>query len=316
MSMMATHDVKPMRGGAQSHLMLASDRHLYVVKFQNNPQHSRVLANEMLATAMARHIGLPVPSTAVVEVTADLIQMSPTLRIELVHQSVPCQAGLQFGSRYVGEEMGPVIFDLLPTPALQGVLNLPAFAGALVLDQWTCNSDHRQAVFWRGVRDRNYRAVFIDQGHCFNSGKWTFCDSPTIGIYHAPEVYRYVLGLESFEPWLSNAESTSESFLQACVRDLPPEWYGHNACQLDMLLEGLIARRGRIPDLIRRMCREKSGLFPNCRRGRQIGYALSYFRSRLQDPNASVEASCSSPTKEINRIPRQPRTAPSLRRKP
>ncbi len=316
MSVMATHDVKPMRGSAQSHLMLASDRHLYVVKFQNNPQHPRVLANEILATALARHIGLPVPSTEVVEVTADLIQISPTLRIELAHEKVPCQAGLQFGSRYVGEEMGPVVFDLLPASALREVLNLSDFAGALVLDKWTSNSDHRQAVFWRGVKDRTCRAVFIDQGHCFSGGKWAFCDAPTIGIYHAPAVYHSVLGLESFEPWLSNAEYTSESFLRACVRTLPWEWYGHNVRELDMLLEELFARRRRIPDLIRRTCREKSELFPNCRRARQIGYTSRYFWSPLQGASASVEANCSSPAKEISRIPRQPRTAPALRRKP
>jgi hypothetical protein len=269
MSVLATHDVKPMRGGAQSHLMLASDRHLYVVKFQNNPQHIRVLANEMLATALARHIGLPVPSTAVVEVTAGLIRISPTLRIELAHARVPCQAGLQFGSRYVAEELSPVVFDLLSASALRDVLNLSDFAGALVLDKWTCNIDNRQAVFWRGVKDRAYRTVFIDQGHCFSSGKWRYCDAPLIGIYHAPEVYRSITGLESFEPWLSNAEFMPESAIETYAQFLPSEWYGDKKCDLDLLVERLIARRGQIRDLIRCMCRDKSEFFPNCRRARQ-----------------------------------------------
>jgi hypothetical protein len=39
-----------MRGGAQAHLMRADDGRFYVVKFQNNPQHLRVPANELLAT--------------------------------------------------------------------------------------------------------------------------------------------------------------------------------------------------------------------------------------------------------------------------
>jgi hypothetical protein len=37
--------IRRMRGGAQSHLMRSSDGHYYVVKFQNNPQHRRVLLN-------------------------------------------------------------------------------------------------------------------------------------------------------------------------------------------------------------------------------------------------------------------------------
>src|SRR4030081_3163298 len=56
----AVQHVKRMRGGAQSHLMRCDDGHYYVVKFRNNPQHERVLANEFLATRLAERGGLPV----------------------------------------------------------------------------------------------------------------------------------------------------------------------------------------------------------------------------------------------------------------
>jgi len=46
----AIQHLRPLRGGAQAHLLKASDGACYVTKFQNNPQHIRVLANEMLAT--------------------------------------------------------------------------------------------------------------------------------------------------------------------------------------------------------------------------------------------------------------------------
>lgn len=59
LAVLATQEIRRMRGGAQSHLMLASDGKLYVVKFQNNPQHIRVLANEMLATRLGPPSGLP-----------------------------------------------------------------------------------------------------------------------------------------------------------------------------------------------------------------------------------------------------------------
>ena len=49
-----------MRGGAQAHLMRAADGFFYVVKFRNNPQHLRVLANELLAARLAEAVGLPV----------------------------------------------------------------------------------------------------------------------------------------------------------------------------------------------------------------------------------------------------------------
>ena len=72
-----------MRGGAQSQLMYCSDGGLYVVKFTNNPQHLRVLANEMLASLLARHLGLPVAEGVIVEVDSSLVRSSQEMTIQL-----------------------------------------------------------------------------------------------------------------------------------------------------------------------------------------------------------------------------------------
>src|SRR6201996_7627843 len=81
LAVMAIQQIRRMRGGAQSHLMLASDGNLYVVKFRNNPQHVRVLANELLATRLAAAIGLSVPHSEVIEVTEWLIRNTPDLHM-------------------------------------------------------------------------------------------------------------------------------------------------------------------------------------------------------------------------------------------
>jgi len=41
-----------MRGGAQAHLLQADDDYWYVVKFRNNPQHRRILVNELLSATI------------------------------------------------------------------------------------------------------------------------------------------------------------------------------------------------------------------------------------------------------------------------
>ena len=61
LAVVAVQAIRRMRGGAQSQLMLGADGQLWVVKFQNNPQHRRVLANELIATRLAEAIGLTVP---------------------------------------------------------------------------------------------------------------------------------------------------------------------------------------------------------------------------------------------------------------
>jgi len=54
----AVQHLRRLRGGSQSHLLRASDGVSYVTKFQNNPQHVRVLANEMLAARLCGSSGL------------------------------------------------------------------------------------------------------------------------------------------------------------------------------------------------------------------------------------------------------------------
>jgi len=53
---LAVEHVRRMRGGAQTQLMRCDDEAYYIVKFQNNAQHLRILANEMLATRLAARL--------------------------------------------------------------------------------------------------------------------------------------------------------------------------------------------------------------------------------------------------------------------
>jgi hypothetical protein len=247
---MAIQQIRRMRGGAQSHLMLANDRNLYVVKFSNNPQHVRVLANELLATRLATAIGLAVPSCEVIEVTEWLIRNTPELTFEQRGGTVPCQAGLHFASRWVGGLMPGQTVDYLPQEQLLEVRNVGEFAGILALDKWTCNINGRQAVFQKGRRERRYKATFIDQGYCFHAGDWKFIDAIMGGVFNENTVYRGVTGWASFEPWLSRIESFPAETAWAIAEVIPPEWYGGDLSALEDLLVRLQTRRARVRELI------------------------------------------------------------------
>src|SRR5258708_40352699 len=95
----AVQHLKRMRGGAQGHLMRCEDGHYYVVKFRNNPQHERVLANEFLATRLAERVGLPVPAAEAVEVPSWLGEHTAGLTIALGSPGISGGTGLHFGSR-------------------------------------------------------------------------------------------------------------------------------------------------------------------------------------------------------------------------
>jgi hypothetical protein len=248
---MAVQAIRPMRGGAQSQLMLGSDGNLWVVKFRNNPQHLRVLANELIATRIAEALRLSVPKTDVVEVSEWLIDHSPGMMVDAGRGArVRCEAGLQFGSQFVGGLMPGQVVDYLPEPQMEEVRNLAEFAGMLVVDKWTGNCNGRQAVFERRPRERRYRAIFIDQGYCFNAGEWTFPDSPMRGVFARNQVYRNIMGWESFEPWLSRMEALPAETLWKIAEQVPPDWYGGDPATIERLMETLLRRKGRVRELL------------------------------------------------------------------
>jgi hypothetical protein len=252
-----------MRGGAQSHLMLGEDGNAWVVKFQNNPQHLRVLPNELLATRLAALIGLTVPACEVVEVSPWLIERTAELEMDFGSRREPCRAGLQFGSQLVGGLMPGHVADYLPEPQLAEVKNLSEFAGALALDKWTCNANGRQALFYRKGREKRYNAAFIDQGFCFNAGEWRFIDAPLRGVYARNLVYSRVTGWESFEPWLTRVEELAPERIWALVETVPPEWYEGDAEVMERLVEKLIERRSQVRPLIASFRDSSRQPFPN-----------------------------------------------------
>ena len=233
-----------MRGGAQSHLLRCSDGYYYVVKFQNNPQHVRVLANEFLGTRLAARLGLPTATAAVVEVGQELIAHSTELVIQVGAESYPCQAGFQFGSRFPGDPREPAVIDFLPEEQLSQVENLSDFAGILVFDKWTCNTNGRQVIFCREAEKTPFRALMIDQGFCFNNGSWDFPDAPLRGLYARHRVYESVRGMDAFEPWLERLENQiSERVMDEIVSEIPPVWYDCDQDRIFSLLDRLLRRR-------------------------------------------------------------------------
>ncbi len=279
---LAVEHVRRMRGGAQAHLMRCDDDAYYIVKFQNNPQHLRILANEMLATRLAARLGVCVPQVEVIEVRPELIAYTTELVMQLGLGRIPCSAGKQFGSQFPGNPARMTVHDFLPDEQLCAVRNLTDFLGVFVFDKWTCNTNGRQAIFFREPEDRAgpasrqvfeeisgrvpYLAMMIDHGFCFNAGEWDFPDAPLRGLYARHRVYQSVAGMDAFEPWIERLEKQkriTEAMLGEEAEQIPPEWYQDDWDALARLLERLYARRKRVRDLILSARNSGRDPFPN-----------------------------------------------------
>ena len=172
------------------------------MKFPNNMQGSRVLANELLCASLATILSLPVALGAVVLVEEALVRYSDEMYMELERGRVRCQHGPCFGSRFPVDPRLEVVYEFLPSSLLRQVSNLREICGMFVFDVWTSNVDNRQLLF---VNDKphSYRAVMIDQSLCFSGAAWQFSDRPQQGAYLDRRVYEGVCRDSMTEPWLT-----------------------------------------------------------------------------------------------------------------
>ena len=262
---------RKMRGGAQAHLIEASDGHSYVVKFHNNPQHRRILVNEWIASTFLHYLGIAAPEMAMVELTKEFLAATPDVHIQMGRERRPVTPGWHFGSRFPGDPMRTVVYDFLPDTLLEHVENLRDFLGVLAFDKWMGNADSRQAIFFRArVHDPlaanpprlGFVAQMVDNGYVFEGPHWRWGESPIQGLYFRPLVYRTVRGLAEFEPWLDRIRNFPEEVVDQAVKRIPPAWLEGDEDELERLLERLMRRRERVPDLIEQCRSGRSNPFP------------------------------------------------------
>jgi hypothetical protein len=203
------------------------------------------------------------PEARIMEVSEWLINNSPELKVDIGTGSVQCASGLQFASRFVGDPVQDRIFDYLPDSMLHRIENRDVFPRVLVLDKWTGNSDGRQAVFQKLPNRRSYRAIFIDQGYCFNAAEWNFFDSPLRGVFARNAVYEEVTGWHSFSPTLSEIEQIDVDDLWSIASEVPKGWYEHNSRAFTQLVKSLHERRFLVRELITDFRNSSRSPFPN-----------------------------------------------------
>lgn len=269
--------IRKMRGGAQAHLLEAADGHCYVVKFVNNPQHRRILVNEWIASVFLRYLGISAPEVAMVRVSPEFLGENPETHIQMGSSRQAIEPGWQFGSRFPGDPARNVIYDFLPDSLLDRVENIGEFLGMLAFDKWVGNADSRQAVFFRAkLKDWlphteahalrvGFVAQMVDNGYIFEGPHWRFSDSPLQGLYFRPKIYAGVQGLRDFEPWLERIVHFPEEVLDQALKQLPPAWLEGDEIEIEELLEKLLRRRKRVPELIEACKGGRSNPFPEWR---------------------------------------------------
>ena len=254
--------IRKMRGGAQAHLLEADDRNFYIVKFQNNPQHRRILVNETIAAGILAHLQIAAPAHEIVSLSAQFVEANPEIYLQTGTRRTPVEPGQHFGSRHPGHPDRMAIYDFIPDALLTQVANPEQFLAVLAFDRWVANGDGRQSVFFRaelkdwlaqpGVPPRKlgFVALMIDHGFAFNGASWTLPDSAMYGLYPRHTVYRNVRSLADFEPWIERIRNFPAEVFDKALRQIPPQWTANDSGPLENLLDALFRRRKRIAEIL------------------------------------------------------------------
>jgi hypothetical protein len=269
MPLTAVRHIRKMRGGAQSYLLEADDGHAYVVKFRNNPQHRRILINELLAAVFLDYLKISAPDTALLHVGCEFLAANPEVHLTLGSRRVEVEPGWQFASRYPGDPARLAVYDFLPDALLPSIVNVEDFRAILVFDKWAGNADGRQSIFYRAniKTGRESRPGFvvrmIDHGFAFNGPHWDFPDSPLQGLYPRRVVYDCVRSLDDFQPWLDHLRHLPEEVIDTAWKRVPPDWVEGEEEALEQLLSQLYERRQRVPELLAAARDTRVNPFPN-----------------------------------------------------
>lgn len=271
--------IRKMRGGAQAHLLEADDGDYYIVKFQNNPQHRRILVNEFVSAEILAHLQISCPGHRIVRVSQEFLTAHPEVHLQTGASHVAIAPGWHFGSRHPGNPDVTAIYDFIPDALLHQVANLDQFLAVLAFDRWVANADGRQSIFFRaqlkdwlarpGVPPRKlgFVAMMIDHGFAFNGPHWDFPDSAAAGLYPRRIVYDAVRSLADFEPWIDRIRNFPEEVFDRALRQLPPQWLDGDEDQLERVFENLLRRRARVPELLETCRKAPSSPFPKWSKG-------------------------------------------------
>ena len=109
--------VRKMRGGAQAHMLECDDDRFYIVKFRNNPQHRRILVNELVSAVFLKYLQVSTAPAGIILLTPQFLAANPEIFIHLGTQRIPVAPGWHFGSRHPGnpEVMSASISTMSPS---------------------------------------------------------------------------------------------------------------------------------------------------------------------------------------------------------
>lgn len=240
-------------GCTKPYYISCSDGNQYAVKFKENPEGPRVLANEYVCAKIAEILELPLSSPSFIEVDKNFISTYGKQIEEHVGNIIT--PGLHFGTKKIKRT-----FQIYDSTMLREAVNVDCIPDIILFDHLICNKD-RESNGGNILFDAsNMSIVIIDHTHAFDLGPiWTANDlRQRIGQpfdifdmsgYTYKKLTPYVNGHNPFKNILKKLERLSSELLLDIILNIPDEW-GVTLDEKYVLHEYLVDRLHRLKDIL------------------------------------------------------------------
>ncbi|MFC4768693.1 HipA family kinase [Effusibacillus consociatus] len=200
----------------------------FVVKFMQNPEGVRVLANEFICSKLAEMLQLPIPTPAIIEVRQTFIEDHGNEVANHVGESIT--AGNHFGTKRLKKA-----YQVTSAEMLHMAKNIHVVPEILLFDHWIHNSDRDRNggnLLFDAVR---MEVVIIDHTHAFDLGPlWNatqlkqrlndqFSIFDTSG-YVYKKLVPYIRGNRPFHSILDKMSRLTRDDLWNIIKSVPEEW--------------------------------------------------------------------------------------------
>ncbi len=231
------------KGGSGAQIMADAAGNIYYVKFRENGQLLKILANEYVAGKIAQRLNLPCPDVHIVELETSLASTIPPINGLAISQ------GPHFGSSQLN--------NLYTIPNIRGIIpkcqNTNDFPSIILFDALLYNVDRKNdGNFIVTTTSSGYQFNIIDHGHCFGS----YWDEATltgiVGVWsdsYLDEMYQTITHLDNFQPVVQTIKAIPDDFFTTLVNEIPVEWLPITQ-EREALIRFLIAQRDNIDTML------------------------------------------------------------------
>jgi hypothetical protein len=250
----ASRPISPIKNGVTKPYYIAcDDGEIYAVKFKQNPEGARVLANEFVCAELAQKLYLTTPIPSTIQISREFIKDYSGIISEHIGSDI--QSGLHFGTMQIKKA-----FQITNTRMIKSASNIDIVPEILIFDQLVCNTD----------RDRNggnllfdfakNEIVVLDHSHAFDLGAiWDAAQlrhrigNPFFLFDSYGYVYKklipFISGNNPFHSIISKLKGISNEAIWHIISNIPDEW---DVSELDKraLHNYIIDRKERIHEVL------------------------------------------------------------------